>query len=126
MTVELILVFILLGGFAVLFATLQTTADERLREGALMRALGAIRKYVKQAYLMEFGLVGLISGMIAVVGAEIFTALIYTQAFSLAFSVSPILWCTVPIGMALLVAVAGYTGSQKVMRVSPNQLLLND
>ncbi len=125
LAVELVLLFVLLGGFAVLFATLQTTLDERVREGALMRALGASRKFVKQAYLVEFGLIGLASGTFAVLGAEIVTALIYTQAFNLTFAPSPLLWLLIPSAMAVVVALAGYAGSRRVMAVSPNLLLAN-
>ena len=44
--VEVMLLFVLLAGFAVLFAAVQSSLDERLREGALMRALGARRRYL--------------------------------------------------------------------------------
>jgi putative ABC transport system permease protein len=41
LAVEYVLLFVLLAGFAVLFAALQNSLDERLYEGALLRALGA-------------------------------------------------------------------------------------
>ena len=123
LSVEVILVFVLLGGFAVLFATLQTTADQRRHEGALLRALGASRRYLKRAYLCEFGLIGVIAGAIAALGAEIITAVIYHFAFNLTFTPSPLLWLAAPLGMGATVAVAGYLGSRKVMAVSPGQLL---
>src|SRR5690606_24673402 len=44
LAVEYVLLFVLAAGLAVLFAGLQATLDERLRQGALLRALGAERR----------------------------------------------------------------------------------
>ena len=123
LSVEMIMGFVLLSGFAVLFATLQTTADERIQEGALMRAMGASRQYLKRAYLLEFGLIGLFAGLLAIVGADIATAVIYRQVFAMTYSPSPALWLVIPLAMASLVAGAGYLGSRRVLRVSPMRLL---
>ncbi len=123
LSVEMVMLFVLLGGFAVLFATLQSTADERLREGALMRAVGASRGYLKRAYLAEFGLLGGAAGVLAVSGAELATAVIYQQVLGLDFRPSPLLWLAVPPATALVVALAGYLGSRRVMQVSPVVLL---
>lgn len=40
LAIEFVLLFVLAAGLAVLFAGLQTTLDERIRQGALLRALG--------------------------------------------------------------------------------------
>ena len=42
------------GGLAVLFAGLQATLDERIRQGALLRALGAERRLLLRARRAEF------------------------------------------------------------------------
>lgn len=123
LAVELMMIFVLLGGFAVLFATLQTTGDERRHEGALMRAMGASRTWLRRAYLLEFGLIGLLAGLLAIVGAEIASAIIHSMVFELDFRPHPILWLAAPLGMAAMVATAGYMASRKVMDVSPTLLL---
>jgi Predicted ABC-type transport system involved in lysophospholipase L1 biosynthesis, permease component len=107
------MVFVLLGGFGVLFATLQTTSEERTRESALMRAIGASRNYLKGAYLVEYGLIGLISGIIGVLAAEAIVAVLYHRVLDLGYSPSLLLWLLVPAGSALLVSVAGYWGGQR-------------
>jgi len=43
LAVEYVLLFVLAAGMAVLFSGLQATLDERIRQGALLRALGAER-----------------------------------------------------------------------------------
>jgi putative ABC transport system permease protein len=123
LSVELVMLFVLFSGFAVLFATLQITAQERAQEGALLRALGASRSYLKKAYLMEFGLIGFGAGALAVVGAELATAAIYIRVFELTYRPNMALWLLLPPLFAGLVAVAGYLGSRKVMATSPATLL---
>lgn len=124
LSVQLVMVFVLLGGFGVLFATLQTTSEERTRESALMRAIGASRNYLKGAYLVEYGLIGLISGIIGVLAAEAIVAVLYHRVLDLGYSPSLLLWLLVPAGSALLVSAAGYWGARKVLGSSP-MLLLN-
>ncbi|MAT50357.1 MAG: ABC transporter permease [Porticoccaceae bacterium] len=123
LTVELMLVFVMLTGFAVLFAALQTTADERLHEGALMRSLGASRAYLRRAYLAEFGLLGLAAGILAMVGSDVASAVLYQQVFDLEYAPSPWLWLSIPFLAMAAIAIAGYRGSLKVLKVSPARLL---
>ncbi|MFA5630586.1 MAG: FtsX-like permease family protein [Porticoccaceae bacterium] len=122
-TVELVMLFILLGGFAVLFSTLQSTAETRRQEGALMRALGASRGYLRNACLMEFGLIGLIAGALAITGAEIATAILYIQVFEMRFTPSPLLWIAVPLLSSVVVATVGYAASRGILDVSPVEVL---
>lgn len=125
LSVELVMAFVLLSGLAVLYATLQTTAHERLREGALMRAFGASRQYLRRACWVEFGLLGGIAGGLAILGSEVASAIIYTRVFDLPFQPSPVLWFAVPLATAALVALAGYWGNLRVLATSP-MMLLND
>src|SRR5690606_4130464 len=71
LAVEYVLLFVLAAGLAVLFAGLQATLDERLRQGALLRALGAERRLLLRARRAEFGLLGAGSGLLAAVGCEL-------------------------------------------------------
>lgn len=123
LAVELLMVFVLLGGFLVLFAVLQATSDERRREGALTRALGASRMWLRRAYLLEFGTLGLLSGTLAVAGAEIVSAVVQDQVFALHYRPHPWLWIVVPPGMAMMVALAGYVASRRILTVSPVAVL---
>ncbi len=123
LAVELLMLFVLVGGFLVLFATLQATGDERRHEGALMRALGANHAWLRRAYLMEFGAIGLLAGSLAVTGAELASAVIQSQIFYMSYRPQPLLWLLVPLGTALLVGGAGYLGSLRILAVSPVRIL---
>jgi putative ABC transport system permease protein len=122
LAIEGILLFVLAAGLAVLFAGLQATLDERIRQGALLRALGAERKLLLRARCTEFGLLGAASGLLAALGCELISALLYRWVFDLVWQPHPWL-LLLPIIGALLVGGAGILGTQRALNASPLTVL---
>lgn len=122
LAIEFVLLFVLAAGLAVLFAGLQATLDERIRQGALLRALGAERKLLIKARRAEFGLLGAASGLLAAVGCELISFLLYRYAFQLDWRPHPWLLLLPLIG-ALLVGGAGIIGTRRALNVSPLTVL---
>ncbi|CEA06402.1 putative ABC transporter permease [Pseudomonas saudimassiliensis] len=123
LAVEYVLVFVLLAGFTVLFASLQSTLDTRLYEGALLRTLGARRQLLRQANRLEFSLLGALAGLLAIVAAELITWLLYRFALNLDWQPHLLLWVLVPLAGALLIGVTGALGTRAVVNQSPMKLL---
>jgi putative ABC transport system permease protein len=122
LAVEYVLLFVLAAGLAVLFAGLQATLDERIRQGALLRALGAERRLLLRARRAEFGLLGAASGLLAALGCELVSALLYHYAFDLRWQPHP--WLLVlPLIGALLVGGAGLFGTRRALNASPLTVL---
>jgi len=122
LAIEFVLLFVLAAGLAVLFAGLQATLDERIRQGALLRALGAERKLLVKARRTEFALLGAISGLLAAIGCELISFLLYRFAFDLAWNAHPGL-LLLPLISALLVGGAGVLGTRRALNVSPLTVL---
>lgn len=122
LAVEYVLLFVLAAGLAVLFAGLQATLDERLRQGALLRALGAERRLLLRARRAEFGLLGAGSGLLAAVGCELASFLLYRYALELQWQPHPWLLLLPLIG-ALLVGAAGVWGTRRALNASPLTVL---
>lgn len=59
----------LVAGLMVLYAALQSTADERQRELAVMRALGARQAQLRRVLVAEFATLGATAGLLAGLGA---------------------------------------------------------
>ncbi|MDY7560554.1 ABC transporter permease [Pseudomonas sp. 10B1] len=120
--VEYVLLFVLAAGLAVLFSGLQATLDERIRQGALLRALGAERALLIKARRIEFGLLGAASGVLAALGCELVSFALYRYAFSLQWH--PHAWLLLlPVIGAALVGGAGVFGTRRALNVSPLTVL---
>jgi putative ABC transport system permease protein len=120
--VQYVLLFVLAAGLAVLFSGLQATLDERIRQGALLRALGAERALLIKARRIEFGLLGAASGLLAALGCELVSFVLYHFAFDLQWH--PHAWLLLlPLIGALLVGGAGVFGTRRALNVSPLTVL---
>ncbi|NWC09193.1 ABC transporter permease [Pseudomonas agarici] len=120
--VEYVLLFVLAAGMAVLFSGLQATLDERIRQGALLRALGAERRLLVKARRIEFGLLGAVSGLLAALGAELASLVLYRFAFDLPWHPHPWLLLLPVIG-ALMIGGAGVFGTRRALNASPLTVL---
>lgn len=122
LAVEYVLLFVLAAGMAVLFSGLQATLDERIRQGALLRALGAERRLLVKARRIEFGLLGAVSGLLAALGSELISLVLYRFAFDLPWHPHPWL-LLLPLVGALLVGGAGIFGTRRALNASPLSVL---
>ena len=122
LAIEYVLLFVLAAGITVLLAGLQATLDERIRQGALLRALGAERTLLISARRAEFGLLGAAAGLLAALGCELVSFLLYRYAFDMNWQPHP--WLLVlPLIGALLVGLAGVLGTRRALNASPLSVL---
>lgn len=119
LAVEAILGFVLAAGVVVTLAAIRASMHERMREGALLRTLGAGRALLRQNQWSEFAGMGLLSGMFGVLGAEIINAILYRRVFELDYAPAWWAWLVIPLVSALLIGFAGVTSSSRVLRQSP-------
>jgi len=114
--VQFLFVFTLAAGVLVLYAALAGSRDERVREAALLRALGASRRQIRRVQLTEFILVGGIAGLMAAAGAQALAYILAEQVFSFHLTFNP--WLP-GLGTAAGIACAtltGWSGLQAVLR----------
>ncbi|MEA5445771.1 FtsX-like permease family protein [Gammaproteobacteria bacterium AB-CW1] len=115
LAVEYVFAFTLLAGLIVLFAAVQASRDQRRFESALVRALGGRRRHVYATVVTEFGSAGALAGLLAGLGAALGGWLMAERVFELSYQ--PPLWL-LPAVMgagALLLAVAGWVASRRVV-----------
>jgi len=121
--INYLLYFALLAGFTVLFAAVYATLDSRIHEGALMRTLGANRVFLRKTHIIEFSLLGLISGLLAVVISEAMLYALYTHVMHMEYRANFYLWAIVPTTGAILVGLAGCWGVRDVVNKAPLRIL---
>ncbi|WP_408327360.1 ABC transporter permease [Paraburkholderia agricolaris] len=105
--VQFLFAFTLAAGVLVLYAALAGTRDERMRESALLRALGASHRQVRAVQVAEFVAVGALAGLMAAIGAQVIGWLLATRVFEFYLSFNP--WL-LPAGIAAGIACAGVGG----------------
>lgn len=121
--INYLLYFALLAGFTVLLAAVYTSLDDRIRESALMRTLGASRGLLRTAHSIEFGGLGLMAGILAVLIAEIIIYVLYTRIMMMDYHPSYSLWLIVPLAGSLGVGLMGCWGLRGVLDKTPLKVL---
>jgi putative ABC transport system permease protein len=121
--VQLVLWLTLVGGCLVLFAAVTSSIDSRKQEAGLLRALGSRRQLIVGSVWAEFSVLGLLSGTIAVIGAEIL--LISLQHWVLETPIQPhyLFWLLGPLLGAIFVGVLGALSCRSVVNTPPAVVL---
>lgn len=123
LAVEMVFAFTLLAAALVTVAAAQVSRDERAREVAIMRTLGASRRRLLGAVLAEFGLLGLIGGLLAALLAGLSGYLIAVELFDLPGRISPAVWWIGIGGGAPVVALVGWLATRRLLAVPPMRVL---
>ncbi|PCI18492.1 MAG: ABC transporter permease [Piscirickettsiaceae bacterium] len=121
--INYLLYFALLAGFTVLFASVYATLDARIAEGALMRTLGASKQLLRKAHVLEFSMIGLMAGLIAMLMYQAILFGLYKYVLHLDFTVDTLLLVSVPLISALCVTAAGLWGVKDVVNKPPMTVL---
>ena len=114
--VEFLFGFTLAAGLVVLFAAVTATREERAKEYAVMRAVGAQGKLLRQVQRAELAGVGVLAGFLASIVAAIVGWALARFVFDFEWTVS--LWVPLAGAMAgaVLALAAGWWGLRDVLR----------
>ena len=114
--VEFLFGFTLAAGLVVLFAAVSATRENRAREYAVMRAVGASSTLLRQVQRAELLGVGALAGLLAAVAAVLLGGLLARQVFDFAWAPSP--WAPVlgVLAGAVLALLAGWWSLRDVLR----------
>lgn len=123
LAVELVLLFVLAAGFAVLYAALASSLDERFYEGAILRTFGASRWQLRRSHIAEFVVLGVLAGLLAAIGAEAIAYVLYTRIFDIPYSFKWPVWVLAPLAGGVAIGLAGFIGTRKVVDKSPLTVL---
>jgi len=121
--IELIAFLVLVAGALVLLSCVNATLDERFRENAILRTLGAGRRLILSSLLIEFAFIGLLAGVIATLGAEISLYYLQTQVFQQNFAPHYWVWFAGPLAGTLIIAALGVMATRRVVNTSPLAVL---
>jgi len=114
--VEFLFAFTLAAGLVVLFAAVTATREERAKEFAVMRAVGAQSRLLRQVQRTELAGVGLLAGFLASIVASAVGWALAHYVFEFEWTVS--LWVPLlgALAGAVLALAAGWWGLRDVLR----------
>lgn len=114
--VEFLFGFTLVAGLLVLLAAVGATREERAREFAIMRAMGAGSRLLRQVQRAELAGVGLLAGVLASGAAMAVGWALARQVFDFAWSPPPWVLTGGVASGAVLALLAGWWGLREVLR----------
>ena len=123
LAVGYLLVLVLLAGILVLVATLHSSLDDRLQQGAVLRTLGANRQQLQVMQWIEFLLLGGLAGLIAIAGAEVICWLLYQRLFQLQYSWHLSYWLWLPMLAAIVISALAQRNLAAVINQPPLAIL---
>jgi putative ABC transport system permease protein len=123
MAIELVLALILISGGMVLLASIQASMDERFKQHAILRTLGAGRKLVMGSLIVEFCALGFFAGLLATFGSEITVYALETEIFELDYQMNPVLWVLGPAVGTILIGIVGTLATLRVVQTPPTTVL---
>jgi len=113
--VEFLFGFTLAAGVVVLFAAVTATREERAREFAIMRAVGARSSLLRQVQRAELIGIGLLAGFLASGVASIVGWALAKYAFDFTWTASPLVPLAGAVAGAVLALAAGWWGLREVL-----------
>ncbi|HIL96061.1 MAG TPA: FtsX-like permease family protein [Pseudomonadales bacterium] len=123
LAIELVLGLIMISGALVLLASIQASMDERFKQHAILRTLGAGRRLVMGSLIVEFCVLGLFAGILASIGAEITVYALEVEVFELDYTANPVLWLLGPVVGTVLIGIIGTAATYKVVKTPPTIVL---
>ncbi|MCD9513303.1 ABC transporter permease [Photobacterium carnosum] len=103
------------SGLLLIMTLLRLSISERQTEIQLYRTLGASRKRIAATLWFEYGIIALLAGVIAAIGAEFVVGLLVVKGFELPFNLHPLMWVGLPVLAMGLVYVVSQLQIKKLL-----------
>ncbi|MDN3639784.1 FtsX-like permease family protein [Simiduia curdlanivorans] len=121
--VELVFWLVLVAALLVLVAAISASMDSRIQELGLLRAMGVTRTLLRQRLFVEFCCLGLLSGLIAALGAESMLWALQTLVFKIQWVPHPWIWLLTPGFSGLLIGAIGFWACRHLVNLPPATVL---
>jgi len=118
-----VFLFTLAAGLLVLWASVLASRRERFREAAILRTLGASRRYLARSTTREFVLIGALAGLIASSVAAVVAWLVIDRVMELSYDFNFFLWLGGILVGIMCVLVAGKLATRPVLQQRPLAVL---
>jgi putative ABC transport system permease protein len=121
--IRAIAAFCLLAGAVVMAAALATTRYQRLYESVILKAFGATRGLIAQAFAAEYAVLGTIAGTLGVVLASVLSWVVLTYVLEMNWRLQP---TVLVVGLLLTIVVTvsvGFLSTFRILKERPLAVL---
>jgi putative ABC transport system permease protein len=126
LVVRFLALFAILAGVIILSSSVAGTRYRRIREVAILKALGATRRRIQSIFSIEFSILGAIGGLVGALLANVFSAIIADKFIDTHFDFN---WPSLLVSMlatALLANLAGWLASTRILGQRPLEVLRSE
>ncbi len=126
LVVRFLALFAILAGIIILSSSVAGTRYRRIREVAILKALGATRHRIMSIFSIEFSVLGAVAGLVGAILANLFTGIISDKFIDARFDFN---WWSLPVaifGTALLANAAGWLASARILDQRPLEVLRSE
>lgn len=118
--------FAVAAGIIILSSSIAGTRYRRIREVALLKAVGATRQRIRAIFSVEFSILGLVAGAIGALLANAFTKVIASKFIETTFDFDLLSVFVCMIATAIVANAAGWLASARILRQRPLEVLRNE
>lgn len=126
LVVRFLALFAIAAGVIILCSSIAGTRYRRIREVAILKALGGTKRRIATIFSVEFSILGAVSGLVGGVLANVFTRIISDKFLDAAFRFDWLSLLVVMIATALLANAAGWLASGRILDQRPLEVLRNE
>ncbi len=121
--IQFLAAFSVFAGVVILASAIAGTRYRRIREVVVLKTLGATRPRIATIFSIEFATLGLISGAVGLLFANIASRLLLKRALHFDYHFQPGLTLAAWLGAGLLTIVCGWLASNRVLGQKPLEVL---
>jgi putative ABC transport system permease protein len=126
LAIRAVAMFCVITGSLVLAAALAATRYRRLYESVVLKALGATRSLIAGIFALEYGLLGVVGGILAAVLSSALSWLVLTYVFDLSWRLHPMVLGTGLLGTMVLTLVVGLLSTFRILGQRPLAILRHE
>jgi putative ABC transport system permease protein len=115
--------FTMLAGAVMVASSIAGTRFRRMREVVILKTLGATRRRIAWVFSVEFLALGTVAGVMGVILASAFAALVLKQLLEVPFRFDAIATAVGIVSSAMLAVAAGWLASYSVLGRKPLEIL---
>ncbi len=114
--------FVLLAGSIILASSVTATRFQRVREVAILKSLGALRKQIIRMLSIEFFMLGSIAGVVGV-ACSLLLSSVLLHKLDVSFHPDGLISIAAMIAVAILASVTGWLASYRILQQKPLDVL---